>query len=308
MSHSSSFTLFFLQVAIKEYIGINFNLGFGSQPGNVIRNSVANATCLRSPLIAGSQAICPVSMADYKIEPLPQGTTITWSCSANLQIIFTRANGTEAVVWAKPNTYGSAWLKASILAGSQTYELNHEIWIGTPDVPVADYISGIAWVPNPVDGVTYRWDTSPAHVGISPMNPQNTEVIIHFPRPGGYMLFCWASNDCGERATPHYFYIQYNGNSHYSVYPVPVSDILNIDFSNNQLASDANKALEVGKINKTIKRQIHLYDKDILRKSISSTDEKVQMDVSDMPNGIYFLHIYSANNLEPETRTIIIQH
>ncbi len=36
----------------SDFVGINFNLGFGPQPGNVIRNNVNNATCLTNCCVA----------------------------------------------------------------------------------------------------------------------------------------------------------------------------------------------------------------------------------------------------------------
>lgn len=45
-------------------VGINFNLGFGPQPGNVIRNRVANATCLSSG--------CPCDLAITNVSVTPE--------------------------------------------------------------------------------------------------------------------------------------------------------------------------------------------------------------------------------------------
>ena len=58
---------------------VNFNLGFGPQPGNVIRNSVNSASCLSSYSIqfTGSSIVCGQNSYTYTIQNLPPNTTIT---------------------------------------------------------------------------------------------------------------------------------------------------------------------------------------------------------------------------------------
>jgi hypothetical protein len=61
--------------------GINFNLGFGPQPGNVIRNSVNNASCLQScdtPVNFSNQTVSSNSMLIYSCGDIyVQNVTVT---------------------------------------------------------------------------------------------------------------------------------------------------------------------------------------------------------------------------------------
>lgn len=48
----------------NDPVGVNFNLGFGPQPGNVIRNTVANAACLNSVCV-----VCDLSITNVASTP-----------------------------------------------------------------------------------------------------------------------------------------------------------------------------------------------------------------------------------------------
>ncbi|WP_187774770.1 zinc-dependent metalloprotease [Pedobacter sp. BS3] len=83
-----------------QSVGINFNLGFGSQPGNVIRNSVANANCLcecAHSTISGPSYIC--DEATYSISNLPTGATVTWTAEGdNWAVTINSPNSTQTTV------------------------------------------------------------------------------------------------------------------------------------------------------------------------------------------------------------------
>jgi len=70
-----------------QNVGINFNLGFGPQPGNVIRNRVSNASCL-SYFITGPDVIGASCQATYTISNLPPGATyVRWEVGAGISIV-----------------------------------------------------------------------------------------------------------------------------------------------------------------------------------------------------------------------------
>ena len=79
------------------------------------------------------------------------------------------------------------------------------------------------------------------------------------------------------------------------IYPNPANDILNVN------------------IEKLIPFQnpfnIQLYDiqGDILSET-KSKDRIIRINVSDFPEGIYFLHIYGGISTTPETFKIIVKH
>ncbi|MDR2928302.1 MAG: T9SS type A sorting domain-containing protein [Cytophagaceae bacterium] len=76
-----------------------------------------------------------------------------------------------------------------------------------------------------------------------------------------------------------------------NIYPNPVSDILNIDIAGGA-ASD-----------------IRLYDSyGVLLRQQKTGGGTVQLNVSNLPNGLYYLHIYDGINKMPEVRQIMVKH
>ncbi|MPM06753.1 hypothetical protein SDC9_53056 [bioreactor metagenome] len=74
-----------------QNVGINFNLGFGSQPGNVIRNSVSNAACLIS--LSGTDIIGASCTGTYTFSNLPSGASfLHWEVGAGLTIVGSNAS------------------------------------------------------------------------------------------------------------------------------------------------------------------------------------------------------------------------
>jgi hypothetical protein len=55
---------------------IDFSLGFGEQPGNLIRDKVSNATCLQC---------APVYIIDLKNQTINVNTEVTTICDINVQ-------------------------------------------------------------------------------------------------------------------------------------------------------------------------------------------------------------------------------
>ncbi len=72
----------------QRSVGINFSLGFGPQPGNVIRNNVTNANCL--------QPIC-VGTINFINQIVTTNTTITSPCNINVENVIVQ-NGAKLIL------------------------------------------------------------------------------------------------------------------------------------------------------------------------------------------------------------------
>ncbi|WP_439489413.1 M12 family metallo-peptidase [Algoriphagus sp.] len=99
-----------------QSVGVNFALGFGLQPGNVIRNSVANASCLCdcvSSTISGSDFLC--SSGSYSLQNPPSGLTASWSVTpTSLFSGSTSGNGTSVNLSASSGARGLAVLTFTV--------------------------------------------------------------------------------------------------------------------------------------------------------------------------------------------------
>ncbi|MDR2773632.1 MAG: T9SS type A sorting domain-containing protein [Tannerella sp.] len=88
------------------------------------------------------------------------------------------------------------------------------------------------------------------------------------------------------------------------VYPNPVSDVLNIELDENAI----EKLTESGSIKGKIDVDIRLYAQSgVMVRSIISSDKKTQLDVSGLPDGVYFLHVSSGITKNPDVITVVIR-
>ena len=95
-------------------------------------------------------------------------------------------------------------------------------------------------------------------------------------------------------------------NNGISIFSNPVNDILTIEINPEVYAGFNNSAKA---ITKSLSFYLRLYDTqgNLLRQS-TTQGGTVQFNVSNLPNGIYYLHIYDGVNEKPGIRQIIVEH
>jgi hypothetical protein len=85
-------------------VGVNFNLGFGPQPGNLIRNKVSNTNCLSTVSLSGPDKVPFSGTVTYTLSvPL---LSPKWSVSSGLAISYTSTN--SVTVYATTTSYTAA--------------------------------------------------------------------------------------------------------------------------------------------------------------------------------------------------------
>lgn len=101
------------------------------------------------------------------------------------------------------------------------------------------------------------------------------------------------------------------GNSYYysaKVYPNPVSDILRIEITQNDEAKGIDKSASIIDIQNLL-YEIRLYDQQmIVLRDIKTQNKNIEFDVSDLPEGTYYLYISNGTNKTPEAYKVIIKH
>jgi len=134
----------------------------------------------------------------------------------------------------------------------------------------------------------------------NPMYNYGNSVNIYFNVAGSSRLGLRACNTCGYGPW-EYLYINAVRSSSAAFYPNPVSDILYIDVSQKtaESARSANSSYD-----------IRLYNGQgtQLRQTATRGETTVQFDVSGLPSGTYFLHIYDGVDSKPEMHQIIVKH
>jgi len=93
--------------------------------------------------------------------------------------------------------------------------------------------------------------------------------------------------------------------SHFQAYPSPANDILYIDI-------DQQAILAKYTASKTVKDpayDIRVYNTSgALAIQTTTANSKVQLNVSKIPDGIYFIHVFDGIDSNPEVKQVIIKH
>ena len=203
-------------------------------------------------------------------------------------------------------------------------------WIGTGWVRIlyngVQVSSRNIWANEPVilelSGPDYAFTTTPQTYHVILQNPQsytyfdwtvdggnysinisgNTSQITFWDvswwgPPVPYDITVTAINSCGESNQAFMSINSSHSPSPLTFYPNPVSDILNVEFNQEMVASRQGANLSF---------DVRLYDSqgNILRQA-NTTEGAVQFSVSTLPNGIYYLHIYDGLNSTPEIRQVV---
>lgn len=279
----------------QKTVGINFALGFGPQPANVIINSIAGANCLCecvSSSISGSNFLC--STGSYSLTPESEPTT--WSViPTNLFSGSTSGSGTTASLTASSGARGLAVLTFTVATSCGNVEVKKGIWVGKARVDIVgpydmEYntvenffaTGGYPYTPEMgFMGITnFNWDVSPS--GYDWIGGQGTSgITLSISSPGDYSLTLNVTNPCGVVGSEYPIWV-YGPGSMFTFYPNPASDVLTIS-KRSSLSSHQSD---------TAPFEISLYDNrgQQLVEPVIGTEE-VSLDVSHLKNGFYFIHV-----------------
>jgi hypothetical protein len=155
---------------------------------------------------------------------------------------------------------------------------------------------------------SYRWSLEPYYSNNVITNGTSRTCTVTFGTPGEYVITVTGSNTYGSSLNYHFLTIVPDSNSHISSaslpYPNPVSDILTVPLEQAVTSSmtAASQAVRPA-------YDIRLYSEfgSIVKQSVSS-EEQAELNVADLPDGIYYLHVYAGSNTRPDIHKIIIRH
>lgn len=229
----------------------------------------------------------------------------SWSSSPNLEIVSFSA--TNIIISPKSN--GAGWIK--INDHNRIFEFN--TWYGTPMLS----ISGSNRVPNgqyarfeakydfTSSPTTFEWILNPLN-GNSVYGVNTAFLDVAFYNAGNYQLVVRATNAHGIGEYCVSGVTVYNSTNSYSyqVYPNPAIDVLTVN-----LQPADNQPILLKSIPNDITYHIRLYNSlGCLARQTSTKGGQVQLDISNLLNGFYYLHIITAGNEKPEIHKIIIKH
>jgi len=165
-----------------QNVGINFNLGFGDQPAQAIRNAVNSSACLSTDCIS----TCINAVADVQIETVGTIATVTWTelgTATSWQVAVTPYNANN------PNwtTVTSPTFTTGVLNPNQFYKF----WVR----PVCDngltspndrqvFVTGAAWCNNvtitDTGGANSEYDDNESYVRVMIPNLPNKKIELTF--------------------------------------------------------------------------------------------------------------------------------
>ena|GEM_PF-4623614 len=151
-------------------------------------------------------------------------------------------------------------------------------------------------------GVTYSFYVSS---GSAVLNPQNQDCFITTSE--GATVCVSGINSCGT-GMPYCFYIPPAGGFLKSVYPNPATDMLSLEFRGDIPTS--NIPFELLLFSDKSMNTVRRLSPNEIKASVSfQINQKLEMDVRNLPRGVYILHIVpnSKSNLPIQTHRIILE-
>ena len=250
----------------------------------------------------------------------------SWTCSGNL----TPGSASGDTKSFTANNYGDAWV--AINSGlTQVTKFSIKIFSYAPDVSYIDGLDNVLYNPNgssspstdedytvvlsntdaPPYNYVWGMDGNPSYYSLS-QNGNTVTVSFKIDFSWSFKLYVNVYNSHGQGYEAKY--ITFNGaqksGSAPKVYPNPVSDILNVEI--DQEIVDRVKALQQnsGKnLNADPVFDIRFFNGYGLQLRQQSTKgSTVQLNVSDLPNGLYFLYISDGVSGKPVRVPVIVKH
>lgn len=274
---------------------------------------VGNNDCFDNVRINGNPSVCYSSSTTYSLDGLTSNINVSWSVSSNLQII--SSNNLSITVKAINSTISG---NASITASFQNTSTTKNIWVGLPGtIGGLTHVSTFGCTKGEInvysDGGAeqYEWQISGGQIVI-PINGNSYtggEVIFVDPIDSnyGFTVKVRAKNNCGYSPwyTKHIptqcgpnggggetpLFTTFGNETNFdkvTIFPNPAKGKVNI-----YIPSD----------NESVLRIIDMNGRIVHKKSVKGRFP--QIDVSRLPNNIYFLKISGEYD---STQKLIIQN
>jgi hypothetical protein len=250
------------------------------------------------PYISGSTTLC--TNEEFSVTNAPSG--FTWNKSSNLLL-----SGSGSTVTVTPIGSGAGWV--SINSGGVELARKNVSITGTYPTPTStsvnvsgsyQYVS----IDPPNYNYNYYFYVDSDFPYCYLMADYGNCVTASVMQPGNYTVTAHAINNCGETHIPSYTVTisatRSASNSGFLVYPNPVKDILTVDIDPSVYVSAGRAAPDY---------DVRLYDgRGSLLRQEKTKGGKLQLDVSNLPNATYYLHIYEGTNSKPEMMQILVRH
>ena len=299
----------------RSWAGANTNRPVTNITHNAIAGTVSFMFMPPPPILTGPTFIC--TSAVFNIENFPAGATVAWAVSPGLTV---SGNGSSVTV-SRPSwidSHFNAWVRATItVPGRPATVLQRSIpvvWRSGTQYGLS--ITGSYWTTGGTFemftgglsgwtiGHNFHWTTDApwqAHFqGAWFTDFSGSEAHSPFWITVNFTDVCGGFSTVFQQFWPH---SPWSGNIG-MVYPNPVSDILNIEIGTKTTKIPFRSDIVIS----DNVYEIRLYnDRGNLVRQMTTRGGAIQLDVSNLPTGVYSLHIHDGVSCSPDVRQIIIR-
>ncbi|WP_298552068.1 M12 family metallo-peptidase [uncultured Parabacteroides sp.] len=255
---------------------------------------------------SGSSFVNNSTNVTFTASPFPSGM-FTWS-GYPMDLVSTSGasatfkTGRDGTSYATIKTAGGASMSGSVYVGKPVITIE-----GPNRTPNTDYAKYRAIYDGRCSPTKFEWILNPQ--GNNSVYGANTSTFdIAFYQTGSYQIVVRAANKfgMGEYTVSGVTVYDSNNRSVAVAYPNPASQTLYVDFSS--IGEQPAQAFS-----STAVQQKH-YDvrlfnlQGALVRTAQSAGERISLDVSGLPGGNYFLHIYDGKGEKPVVQQVIVSH
>ncbi|MVM34999.1 hypothetical protein GO755_33535 [Spirosoma sp. HMF4905] len=257
--------------------------------------------------ITGGTLVCSTntySISDSYI------SSYSWSTSSNLYVSSGQGTGSPQVTYNLSNP-GAGYVQASVsdACGNSNIVQTKNIYVGPPAHSITGPSSICLNNPETYDltnnniyeASTISWSSSSGNLSVYSANPIAYVTAL---ATGSYYLNATGINACGS-VTYNYLVTATDCGIMSKVSPNPAGNDLNVEFLNVDSAESLPDEIDLLPENSLIPVQV-VNVKETYKNNKLGNNPSIQMNVKDIPRGIYYLHIYKQDQKTPVNRTRVI--
>lgn len=269
---------------------------------------------LTETIIQGPAQFCGTSET-YTIPNLPVGATVVWTTSGSINISGS-SQGTSVLLTGNSTGYGV--LSAAITSTCGNFTITKNITIGY----VLGNVEGstnlcintthnIYSIESVVGATNYQWrlervnGTSPSHFILG---NGNSSIELSVSSMGNFILYVIVTTPCGSYSSNTFISVSNicgGLESLFKVYPNPANTEITIEKGFDK--KDPENVSKNNSTNQILQQTIQIFnDKGELLKTEIIAGSKAILNIKDIPNGTYYLHITEGK--ETIKKQIIIEH
>jgi subtilisin family serine protease len=241
--------------------------------------------------ISGSKTVCTGSSTLFTLNYPLSYTSITWTCSSNLTLVYTPSSNTALFI-AKSGASGAGWVTATINACNSITMPPYTVWVG---IISGHGVSGTAGV-CPGNEYTYTaitpggYSSSYSYSWSYPtgwtVSTQSADIIrLYIPSNNTQygMVRVAITDNCGTSSYSGITVYPINCGKSFTLFPNPSTTEVNVEMDETLVSNSINT-------NSSFKISIY-NDKGILVKNATRSGKSFSIPIEDLGEGIYIMEV-----------------